>query len=161
MLLMKRDSQACQYCGPESDAEPMRNPTAWFCLPCLLRRFFPYFTRLHRRILRWFYLVFGSLTLLILLPGAISGHGEPWSTTIWGVIFAFAGPFTGMASRGFDSSYGTPAIVPFCCAVLGGGVLFQLVPLPRGGRWLRISTWCIGLLGWFAGTALSTLVANS
>lgn len=156
-LMKKR----CHYCGRESPEEPMRNPTAWFCLPCLLRRVFPYFTGLHCRIFGWFYLGFAILTLLILLPGSVSGHGEPFGTSIWGVVLAFAGPFTGIASRGFDSSYGLPSIVPYCTAVLGGGLLFQLVPLPRRSLWVRISAWCVGLFGWFAGTVLSTLAANS
>ncbi|HZR16244.1 MAG TPA: hypothetical protein VFE51_02860 [Verrucomicrobiae bacterium] len=153
--------KACQYCGRESDAEPLRNPTVWICLPCLFRRILPYFTRLHLRLLIWFYLLFAGLTFLILLPGSISGRGEPFSTSIWGVILAFAGPFTGIASRGFDFAYGLPSIVPYCCAVLGGGLLFQLVPLPRASMWVRISAWCVGLLGWFSGTVLSIFVANS
>lgn len=153
--------KACQYCGRENKAEPLRDPTAWTCLPCLLRRCFPYFTRLHLRLLTRFYVSFAALVFLILLPGSISGHGEPFSTRMWGVILAFAGPFTGMASRGFDSAYGLPSIVPYCCVLFGGGLLFQLIPLPRGSMRVRISTWCVGLLGWFAGTVLSTLVANS
>ena len=139
----------------------MRNPSAWFCLPCLLQRTFPYFTQLHHRILMWFYLTFAALNLLILLPGSISGHGEPFGTSMWGVILAFAGPFSGMASRGFDPAHVLSSIVSYCWAVLAGGVLFQLVPLPRGSKWLRIATWCVGLLGWFAGTVLSTVAANS
>jgi hypothetical protein len=151
----------CHYCGREGYDEPLRDTVAWFCLPCLLRRIFPHFTPLHRRIFIWFYLVFALLTLLILLPGSISGHGEPLSSSIWGVFLAFAGPFTGIASRRFDSAYGVPGIVPCCSVLLGAGLMLQLVPLPRGGRWVRIPAWCVGLLGWFLGTLLSTLVANS
>jgi hypothetical protein len=101
----------------------MRSSVAWFCFPCLLRRIFPYFTGIHRRVFIWFYLVFALLSLVILLPGAISGHGEPLSTSIWGIILAFAGPFTGMVSRGFilhtvvPVSFLTalPVLVQACC----------------------------------------------
>ena len=137
------------------------NTAAWLCLPCLLHRVFPYFTRLHRRILLWFYLVFALLTLVIILPGSISGHGEPLSNSIWGVLLAFAGPFAGVASRGFDSSYGFPRVVPYCAAVFCVGILFQLFPLPPGSMWVRISAWCVGLLAWFSGTVISILFANS
>jgi hypothetical protein len=62
---------------------------------------------------------------------------------------------------GFYSSYGCSGIVPYCAAGLGAGLLFQLVPLPRGSMRVRITAWCVGLLGWFSGTVLSILVANS
>jgi hypothetical protein len=43
--------------------------------------------------------------------------------------------------------------------MLGGGVLFQLLPIPigRAERWLRIGAWCIGLFGWFLEAVLSTI----
>lgn len=164
MLLVAVMTQTrCKYCGRENITEPLRDSIARFCWRCVLRRLFPYFTGLHRRILTWFYVGFASLTLLLVLPGAISGHGEPFSTSMWGVLFAFAGPFTGMASRGFNASYGTPSLVPYCCAALAGGLLFQLIPLRLGRveRGTRLFAWCVGWLGWFAGSLLSTLVANS
>jgi len=152
----------CPYCGRQSQTAALKGK-AWSCLPCVLQGVFPYFTRLHWRIWVRFYLVFAGWVLLLLLPGAITGHGEPFSTSVWGVILSFSGPFTGMISREFHSAYLFRNIVPYCGAALGLAFLFQVVPLPRGSIWFwsRITVWCFGLLVWFSGSILSTLYANS
>jgi hypothetical protein len=112
-----------------------------------------------------FYLVFAGLTLLALLPGNLSGHGDSLDRTVAAAIGAFSGPFTGAIARGFQSCCWRFALslFPVCGAILGGGLLFQLVPIPfrRIERPIRISTWCVGLFGWFAGVPVSFLHALS
>jgi hypothetical protein len=138
----------------------MRNATAFCCLPCFLHRvrckFFPYFTVAHRKVLLWFYVAFALLTFLLLLQ-SVGEHGDGLREVVWASILSFAGPFTGPLVRG--SSYGPPGLAFFCCVFFGGGLLFQIVPLPLGrmGRWMRIGIWCIGLMGWFPGALLSIL----
>jgi hypothetical protein len=164
---MSSPAEPCNYCGRVSMSEPLSSSVALFCLPCVLRRCFPYFTRVHRRLLFGFYLVFAGLTFLLMLPGAISGHGEPVTNAVVASLLAFSGPFTGVISRGH---YACPScrsftitLLPYCSTILGAGFLLQLMPPPvmRLARALRISAWVLALLAWFAGTLLSVLAANS
>ena len=145
----------------------MQSSVALFCLPCTFRRCLPHFTGLHRRVLLWFYAVFAALTFLLMLPGAVSGHGEPLGTGVAAAMLAVSGPFTGILARDHWDCSGchsfTMLILPYCGAALAGAFLFQFTPLPpmKFERPVRILTWVLGLLGWFAGTVLSVLVANS
>jgi hypothetical protein len=115
----------------------------------------------------WFYAVFAVLTLGLMLPGAVSGHGEPLGSAVVASILAFSGPFTGIISRGhFDCSACcsfTKTILPYCGTILGIGFFLQLTPPPatKIGCALRILAWVLGLLAWFAGTLLSVIAANS
>jgi len=153
-------AEPCKYCGRQSPVEP-RPSSAQFCLPCALRcirlRFFPYFTRLHRRLFLWFYVLFALLIFFLLLPDSLRAPGGHLQETVWTSILAFAGPYTGLMARGF--SYAPPRLVHYCYAAVAGGVFLQLVPLPLGRieRWVRILAWCLGLLGWFAASLFSTI----
>jgi hypothetical protein len=113
----------------------------------VLQRLFPYFTRLHGKIFLWFYLVFAILTLLVLLAGSLSGHGDSLGRSVAVSIGAVSGPFTEAIARGFQSCCWRFSLnaFPFSGAVFGGGHLFQLVPRPlrRMERPIRISMWCV------------------
>lgn len=159
--------QPCKHCGRVGHAEPLRFSPALFCGPCFLRRFSGHFSGLHLKVLLWFSGVFAALTFLWMLPGAISGHGESLRNGVVASIFAFSGPFTGAISRGHwhwtGSGYGAfgMLVLPYCGTALAVALLFQLLPLRLMKMKIRISIWILGLLGWFAGTLLSVIEANS
>ena len=127
-----------------------------------VKRLFPHFERRHGRILLGFYLVSVSLSLLVLLPGSISGHGDMLGRSVAAALGAFSGPFAGAIARGFqrccwEFSLG---LFPFCGVFLGGGLLMQMIPLPAWHqRTVRLTAWCLGLTGWFACIPVSFLHA--
>jgi len=165
---MANFSSPCRYCGRLSTEEPLQSSVASFCLPCCIRSWFPNLTRLQRRLAIWFYAGFAALTFLIMLPGAVSGHGEPIGHAILASLFAFLGPFTGAIARGDDSaaymSFGL-RIFPFCAVAAGVAIFFQFYPLETlrvresAARTVRTVFWAFGLLSWFGGTILSVLLA--
>ena len=165
-------SSPCKYCGRLSTEEPLQSSVASFCLPCSIRCWFPNGTHLQRRLVIWFYLGFAALTFLIMLPGAVSGHGEPIGHAILASLFAFLGPFTGAVARGGGADSGAcmsfaVRILPFCAGAVGAALFFQFYPLEtlkvreRVARTVRTAFWAFGLLGWFGGTILSVMMANS
>jgi len=125
-------------------------------------KLFSHFERRHGWILLGFYVVSVVLSLLVLLPGSLSGRGDSLSRSIAAALGAFSGPFTGAIARGFqrccwEFSLG---LFPFCGAVLGAGLLMQIIPLPVWHqRTVRLTAWGIGLAGWFAGIPVSFLHA--
>jgi len=124
---------------------------------------FSHFERRHGFIFLGFYLAAVALSLLVLLPGSISGHGDTMSRSIAAALGSFSGPFTGAIARGFQRCCWefSVALFPICATFLCGGVVIQLVPLPafRFERAARLGAWCIGLAGWFAGIPLSFMHA--
>jgi drug/metabolite transporter (DMT)-like permease len=127
-----------------------------------MKDIFRHFERRHGWILLGFYLVGVALSLVVLLPGSISGHGDTFSRSLAAAFGAFSGPFTGAIARGFQRCCWefSLALFPFCGAFLGGGLLLQIVPLPRWHQsTVRLTGWCIGLAGWFAGIPISFLHA--
>ena len=128
-----------------------------------VKKFFPHFERRHGWILLGFYLGALGLSLLVLLPGSISGHGDTLGRSLAAALGAFTGPFAGAIARGFqrccwEFSLG---LFPVCAAFLLGGLTLQIVPLPAfpQQRAIRLIAWCIGLAGWFAGVPVSFLHA--
>jgi hypothetical protein len=123
---------------------------------------FAHFERRHGWIFLGFYLVSAALSLLVLLPGSISGHGDTLARSLTAAVGAFTGPFAGAIARGFqrccwEFSLG---LFPYCGAFLAGALILQIVPLPaRHQRAVRLTAWCIGLAGWFAGIPVSFLHA--
>ena len=49
------------------------------------------------------------------------------------------------------------SLLPWSGAFLAAGVLFQIVPLlfQRFAKTVRLTVWCVGLLGWFGGGVVS------
>jgi hypothetical protein len=73
-------------------------------------------------------------------------------------------PLTGAMSAGLGAQLGRFSLIFFMCVikvVISLPSSLPLVPLPRGSMWVRIFPWCVGLFGWFAGSVLSTMAANS
>jgi hypothetical protein len=74
-------------------------------------------------------------------------------------VGAISGPFTGAIARNSQSCclQFSRSLLPYCGSFLGAGVLFQLVPLPfqRFASGIRLTVWCVGLLGWFGGALVS------
>ena len=123
---------------------------------------FSHFERRHGWILLVFYVVSAVLSLLVLLPGSISGHGDTMGRSIAATLGAFSGPFTGAIARGFQRCCWqfSLGLFPFCGAFLVCGLLMQIIPLPAWHqRAVRLTAWCIGLAGWFAGIPVSFLHA--
>ena len=117
------------------------------------------FTKPHFWILLGFYIAFAGLSLLLLLPGSLSGHGDTLPRSLTAAVASFSGPFTGAIARGFQScclkfSIG---LCPYCGSILGIGLVFQFIPLPFGRfeRGFRLAMWSLGLLGWFGGVLVS------
>ncbi|HEU5125827.1 MAG TPA: hypothetical protein VFW05_17380 [Verrucomicrobiae bacterium] len=128
-----------------------------------MQRFFNNFSRVHLYIFLGFYITFAALTFFTLDSGSDSERRE---NQIVGATFGVvSGPFTGAIARHFQSCCRqfSIALLPYCAAILGAGIFFQIVPLPfqRFERVVRITFWSIGLLGWFGGALVSFMHALS
>ena len=125
----------------------------------LVRRF----SRVHLYVFLGFYLVFAGVTLWMLNEGSDSDRQGRWTAAA--TAGAVAGPFVGAIARQFQSCCWNASLglFPYCAAVLGIGVLGQVVPFPfaRFERAVRLTLWCLGLLGWFGGGFVSFLHALS
>ncbi len=115
-----------------------------------------HFGRAHGYIALGFLLVFGGFTLfLVCQPKNNEGLGNIVMTTIATV----AGPMVGAVARDFQSCCleCSLTLLPWSGAILTVGILFQIVPLPfqRFARAVRLTIWCLGLLGWFGGGVIS------
>ena len=107
------------------------------------RWIFRHFERRHGWIFLGFYLVSAALSLLVLLPGSLSGHGDTLGRSLAAALGAFSGPFAGAIARGFQSCCWKFSLdlFPVCAAFLGGGMVLQMVPLPaiRRPRAIRLT----------------------
>ncbi|MBU6401491.1 MAG: hypothetical protein KGS61_14335 [Verrucomicrobia bacterium] len=114
---------------------------------------------MHWWILLGFYGAFTALSLLLLLPGSLTGHGDTLARSLAASVGSFSGPFTGAIARGFQSCclQFSLGLCPYCGSILGIGLLFQFVPLHFGRfeHGFRLTTWSLGLLGWFGGVLIS------
>jgi len=124
-----------------------------------MKRMFDLFTKMRLRILLGFYVAFAALSLLLLLPGSLSGHGDTLTRSLAASVGSFSGPFTGAIARGFQPCclQFSLSLCPYCGSILSIGLLFQLVPL-HFGRFehrFRLAMWSLGLLGWFSGILIS------
>jgi len=121
------------------------------------------FGRVHLYLFVGFYLTFAALTFCALNAGSESDRRENW--TVAATVGAVSGPFTGAIARHFQSCcwHCSVSIFPYCALFLGAGVLGQLIPLPLGHFEIpvRLTMWCIGLLGWFGGVLVSLAHALS
>jgi hypothetical protein len=128
-----------------------------------MKPFLHKFDRVHLYIFLGFYLTFAVLAFLVLNAGSASDRRENQiAAATLGVV---SGPFTGAIARSFQSCCWnfSLSIFPYCAAFLGVGVLSQVIPFPfhRFERPVRLTLWCIGLLGWFGGVLVSFLHALS
>lgn len=124
-----------------------------------MKRMFHRFTKAHLWILLGFYIAFAALSLLLLLPGSLSGRGDTLTRSLTASVGSFSGPFTGAIARGFQSCclQFSLSLCPYCGSILGIGLLFQFVPL-HFGRFehrFRLTMWSLGFLGWFGGGLIS------
>lgn len=115
------------------------------------------FSRVHVVIFLAFYITFAAVTFLALTAGSPSDRKEyPIAAATLGTL---SGPFTGAIARNFQSCCWefSLTIFPYCALLLGVGVISQIVPLPlrRFDRPVRLTLWCLGLLGWFGGALVS------
>ena len=117
------------------------------------------FTKKHLWILVGFYITSTALSLVLLLPGSLSGHGDTLARSLTVSLVSFSGPLTGAVARGFQPCCWqfSLSLLPYCGSILGIGFLFQLIPLHFGRleRGFRLTTWTLGLLGWFGGVLMS------
>src|SRR3954464_11515730 len=99
-----------------------------------MKGLFQHFSKTHLRILFGFYAAFVCLSLVLTLPGAINGHGEPLGISLTASLASFSGPFTGAILRHYQSSCWQFSfhIFPFCAAILGAGFAFQFIPYGEG-----------------------------
>ena len=122
-----------------------------------MRRFFRHFDRIHLYIFLGFYAASGALTLFALLANSESDRRWIWITTA--TAGSISGPFTGAIVRHFQSCCWQNSVMlfPYCAAILGVGTIAQVIPLPfrRFVRGVRLTCWCVGLLGWFGGVLVS------
>lgn len=122
-----------------------------------MQRLFHNFGRIHLHIFLGFYVAFAALTFFALHAGSESDRREHQITAA--TFGAVTGPFTGAIARQCQSCCWkfSLAIFPYCALFLGAGFLSQIIPLPfrRFDRTIRLTIWCIGLLGWFGGGVVS------
>ena len=122
-----------------------------------MRRLFRHFSRAHLYLFLGFYLAFAAVTFFVLNAGSVSDRRE--NAIAAATIGVVSGPFTGAIARHFQSCClrFSVAILPYSAAILGAGVLFQVVPLPfqRLARATQLTLWCLGWLGWFGGALVS------
>jgi hypothetical protein len=128
-----------------------------------MHRLFHNFSRAHLYVFLGFYLAFAALTFFALNAGSASDRRENHIAAA--TIGAVSGPFTGAIARHFQSCCWrfSLTLFPYCALFLGAGVLSQIVSLPlkRFERTVRLTFWCIGLLGWFGGALVSFVHALS
>jgi hypothetical protein len=128
-----------------------------------MRHLFRNFSRVHLYIFLGFYLVFAALTFFAVNAGPESSRRE--RQIVAATLGAVSGPFTGAIARHFQSCClrFSLMLVPYCALFIVAGVLVQIVPLPlqHSERTVRLTIWCIGLLGWFGGGLVSFLHALS
>lgn len=128
-----------------------------------MRHLFSHFSRFHLYSFVAIYLVFAGMTFLALHAGSDADRRENWVAAA--TMGAVSGPFTGAIARHFQACclQFSFSILPYSAVVLGAGILFQIVPLPlrRFARPVRLTLWCLGLLGWFGGGWVSFFHALS
>ena len=122
----------------------------------IVRRDRPAFGVAHLLIFLGFYVAFAMLTYLALNAGTPSDRRE--NAVVAATVGSFSGPFTGAIARRFQTCcwQAAMAVFPYSAALLGLGVLAQIVPF-RAGRFersIRLVLWCAGLAGWFGGGVL-------
>lgn len=115
------------------------------------------FTRTHLRIFLGLYLLFASLTVLILIRQSEGDQRSNWNVAA--TVGVVTGPFAGAIARHLQScclSFSVK-LLPYAAAFPLAGALLQFVPLPsqRFQGVLRITAWSLGWLGWFASAVLS------
>ena len=122
-----------------------------------MQRLLQKFGRVHLYTFLGFYFAFSALTFIALSNGSESDRRENW--ILAATLGTISGPFTGAIARHLQSCCWqfSLTLFPYCATFLGVGIVSQLIPLPitRIERAVRLSLWCLGLLGWFGGVAVS------
>lgn len=95
-----------------------------------MRRMFRHFTQTHLFIFLGFYIVFAALTALVLNLQSESDRRE--APLVSATLASISGPFTGAIARHYQSCCWdfSLSIFPYSAALLGLGVLAQIVALP-------------------------------
>jgi len=122
-----------------------------------MKRLFRNFGKVHLYIFLGFYVSFAALTFFVLNAGSESDRRE--NQIVAATVGTVSGPFAGAIARHLQSCCWrfSLAVFPYCALFLGASLLSQIVPLPfqRFERTVRLTMWCIGLLGWFGGALVS------
>src|SRR5436305_14302722 len=122
-----------------------------------MKRVLQQFNRKHLYIFLGLYLVFAGFTFFVLSQQSASDWRGNWNVAA--TVGSVSGPFTGAIARHFQSCCWqfSVTLFPYCALFLGVGVLAQIVPLPfqRFEHTVRLTFWCIGLVGWFGGALVS------
>ena len=121
-----------------------------------------HFTRTHGYIALGFLLVFSGFTLFLVCHPK---NNEGLTNIVVTTLATASGPMVGAVARGCQRCClkFSLSLLPWSGAFLAVGALFQIVPLPfrRFARVMRLTMWCLGLLGWFGGGVVSFLHAFS
>jgi hypothetical protein len=121
-----------------------------------VRLFRNQFTRTHGYIALAFLLVFGGFTLFLVCQPK---NNEGLANIVITTLAVVTGPMVGAVARDFQSCCleFSLSLLPWSGSFLAMGVLFQIVALPfqRFAKAVRLTVWCIGLLGWFGGGVVS------
>ena len=120
------------------------------------------FTRAHGFIALGFLVVFSGFTLFLVCHPK---NNEGLANIVVTTLATVTGPMVGAVARDGQSCClkFSLSLLPWSGAFLAVGTLFQIVPLPlrRFAPALRLTMWCLGLLGWFGGGVVSFLHAFS
>jgi hypothetical protein len=121
-----------------------------------MRLFENHFTRTHGYIALGFLLLFSSFTLFLVCHPK---NNEGLANIVVTTLATVSGPMVGAVARDCQSCClkFSLTLLPWSGAFLAVGALFQIVPLPFGrfARAVRLTLWCLGLLGWFGGGVIS------
>ncbi|MCL4180222.1 MAG: hypothetical protein KJ072_21075 [Verrucomicrobia bacterium] len=115
-----------------------------------------HFTRTHGYIALGLLLVFSGFTLFLVCQPK---NHESVANIVVTTLATVSGPMVGAVARDCQSCClkFSLFLLPWSGAFLAAGTLIQFVPLPfqRFARALRLTVWCLGLLGWFGGGVVS------
>jgi hypothetical protein len=121
-----------------------------------MRLFENHFTRTHGYVALGFLLVFSGFTLFLVCHPK---NNEGLANIVVTTLATVSGPMVGAVARDCQSCClkFSLTLLPWSGAFLAVGTLFQIVPLPFGrfARAVRLTLWCLGLLGWFGGGVIS------
>lgn len=112
--------------------------------------------RTHWYIALGLLVLFSGFTLLLVCQPK---NHEGWGDIVLTTLATATGPMVGAVARHGQSCClrFSLTLLPWSGGFLAVGVLFQIIPLPfqRFAREVRLTMWCLGLLGWFGTGVIS------